>query len=317
MIRITARLFAVSVAFIAFLPVAPLHAASLLTYVSATGTDGGSCTAALPCRTVGFALQVTSSSGQINCLDPQYSGTGGSDLLTTPFVITIDCPGVVQPAVANLPLLNFGGTNEVVKIRNLTISGSAGGYPAILFTGSGTLILENCVFENFNASGAGPALDIEPTGPFNLVITNSRISNNAAGVLIQPGTGGSVTATLDGVTIVENNGGGLKTDTINGPINLAISNSTISKNGGNGINAVGSAGGQNVLQLTHDVIAYNSVAGVQANGASAAVLVNNTSILNNATGATSLIANGRILTYGNNSIVGLSGSGFTGNTSLQ
>ena len=85
------------------------------------------------------------------------------------------------------------GTNQVVKIRNLTFSGAAGGYPAIQATGSGTLILENCVFENFTASGAGPALDIEPNGAFNLVVTNSRISNSAAGVVIKPAAGGTVT----------------------------------------------------------------------------------------------------------------------------
>src|SRR5580704_12465452 len=315
MIRITARLFAVSVAFIAFLPVAPLHAASLLTYVSATGTDGGSCTAALPCRTVGFALQVTSSSGQINCLDPQYSGTGGSDLLTTPFVITIDCPGVVQPAVANLPLLNFGGTNEVVKIRNLTISGSAGGYPAILFTGSGTLILENCVFENFNASGAGPALDIEPTGPFNLVIRNSRVSNNAAaGVLIKPAAGGSVTATFDGVTIT-NNAGGLRTDTTNGAVRVDISNSTINNNANNGVIAIGGAGGQNVMNLSRNVIASNGQVGIEVSGTTAGAIVDTTLLDSNTLGALSAVSSGRILTYQNNRIVGSPGTGFTGTAS--
>jgi len=39
--------------------------------------------------------------------------------------------------------------------------------------------------------------------------------------------------------------------------------------------------------------------------------------LNNLTGATSVVAGGRVVTYGNNSIVGSSGSGFTGTASLQ
>jgi hypothetical protein len=75
--------------------------------------------------------------------------------------------------------------------------------------------------------------------------------------------------------------------------------------------------GDNILELIHDVIASNGVAGVQANGNSAAVLVNNTSILNNATGATSVVNGGRLLTYGNNSVVGTPGSGFTQSTPLQ
>jgi hypothetical protein len=151
----------------------------------------------------------------------------------------------------------------------------------------------------------------------NLVITNSRISNSAAGVLLKPSAGGAITATIDGLTVADNAGGGIKTDTTNGAINLAISNSTISKNAGNGLDAVGGAGGQNMLELIHDVVASNGTAGIQANGTNAGVLVNNTSILNNLTGATSVVGGGRILTYGNNSIVGSAGSGFTGTASLQ
>jgi hypothetical protein len=314
MIQVTAKLFAVAAVLAMCLPVQPSSAGNV-SYMSATG--GGACTAASPCDTFVSALaSLLPGGGRVLCLEPvadTFSFTLGGEGNAE---IDVDCPaGSWAGNIAGAPIFTFAQPNLTLTFRNMSFNGVGGATSAIKVGqgGSGTLIFENCVFENFS----GTVFDVEPSGAFNLVIKNSRISNSAAGVLIQPATGGSVTATFDGVTIVENNGGGLKTDTINGPINLAISNSTISKNGGNGINAVGSAGGQNVLQLTHDVIAYNSVAGVQANGASAAVLVNNTSILNNATGATSLIANGRILTYGNNSIVGLPGSGFTGPASLQ
>jgi hypothetical protein len=76
-----------------------------------------------------------------------------------------------------------------------------------------------------------------------------------------------------------------------------ISNSTISQNAGKGLNAVAS-GEQNVLELVHDVIASNGTAGVQAVDAGAAVPVNNT-------------------VYDSNSIVGPSGSGFTGLAAQQ
>ena len=90
----------------------------------------------------------------------------------------------------------------------------------------------------------GIALDIEPTGAFNLVVKNSRVSNStAAGVLIKPAAGGSVTATFDGVTIT-NNAGGLKTDTTNGAVRVDISNSTISNNANNGLIAIGGAAGR-------------------------------------------------------------------------
>jgi hypothetical protein len=315
MIRIVAKLFAVTIILTAFFNVGPPLAAAPLTFVASNGSDANPCTAAQPCATLTQAFNSIVSGGQVICLNPTGFPISETTFGSASFSLTIDCAGTVVPQAGFG--VAFTAANQVFKIRNLTFDGTlASAGPAISVTGSGTLILENCVFENLT----GVALDIEPTGALNLVITNSRISNNTAGVLIKPASGGSVTATFDGVTIADNTGGGVKTDTTNGAINLAISNSTISKNAGNGLNAVGGAFGafgDNILELVHDVIASNGTAGVQANGTSAAVLVNNTSILNNATGATSIVAGGRILTYGNNSIVGTLGSGFTSSTPLQ
>jgi hypothetical protein len=309
MVRVIAKVFAVTVALTALLFGTPLRAAPF-TWVSSTGTSSGPCAIAQPCPNLFDALGSTDAGGQVSCLNSPGIDEGSIFLNNS---ATIDCLGV-HTGFGGDPQITLAATGQVFKIRNLTFTGTGGGTPtAIKVTGSGTLILENCVFENFS----GTALDIEPNGPFNLVITNSRMSNSGSGVLIKPAAGGAVTATFDGVTIAENSGGGIKTDTTNGAINLAISNSTITKNGGNGLNAIGGAGGQNMLELIHDVIASNSVAGVQANGTNAAVLVSNTSILNNLTGATSVVAGGRVVTYGNNSIVGSSGSGFTGTASLQ
>ena len=168
--------------------------------------------------------------------------------------------------------------------------------------------MENCAF----VDGTGTAIDIEPNGPLNLVIKNSRISNNASGVLIKPAAGGSVTATFDGVTIDDNSGGGLKTDSTNGAIRVDISNSTITKNAGNGINAVGPGGPTtNIVNLSHDVIASNGSAGIQANGANAGAFID-TTLLNLNSIAISIVNSGKVFTYGNNRIIGSPGFGFTG-----
>jgi hypothetical protein len=307
MTRIIAKLFAVAVVLTAFLHVGPLHA-SPFAFV-ATGGSGLTCGSTSPCASIADALTVVDAGGEVFCLDSTVFLSGG---FTYSSSVTIDCPGVFLLVDNESAALVLTG-NQAVTIRNLTVRSESGAFPAVKVIGSGTLNIENCIFERMN----GTALDIEPNGAFNLVVTNSRISNSAAGVVIKPAAGGSVTATFDGVTIADNTGGGVKTDTTNGAINLAISNSTISKNAGNGLNAVGGAGGQNLLELIHDVIASNGTAGIQANGANAAALVNNTSILSNLTGATSVVAGGRILTYGNNSIVGSAGSGFTGPAALQ
>ena len=216
-----------------------------------------------------------------------------------------DCPGASM-----LGEIVFFGNSVVLKFQHMGFSSSN----VISFqSGGGTLIFEDCVLED----GAGTALDIEPTAPFNLVVTNSRISNNAAGVLLKPAAGGSVTATFNGLTIDGNSGGGLKTDTTNGQVSVDISNSTISNNAGNGMNAVSGAGGTNMLNIKNSVISRNGSAGIQANGTNAAALVNNTLLDSNTAGATSAVGGGRILTYGNNSIVGTPGSGFIGSAPLQ
>jgi hypothetical protein len=312
MTRIIAKLFAVTLVLTAFLHAAPLQAAQPVAYLSSTGS-GFACTAAQPCASIFSAQATLVSGGQISCLNPPTLNSDiGLDFFGAGLSFVVDCVGVFVPGGSGAGLA-FSGANQLIKIRNLTFSGSGGSFPAIQATGSGTLILENCVFENMS----GTALDIEPTGAFNLVITNSRMSNSGSGVLLKPAAGGSVTATFDGVKIVDNTGGGLKTDSTNGVVSVDISNSTISKNAGNGLNAVSGGGAINVLSLKSDVIAQNGAAGIQANGAFAAILVNNTLLDNNTIGATSSVSGGRILTYGNNSIIGPVGSNFTGTTPLQ
>jgi hypothetical protein len=126
-----------------------------------------------------------------------------------------------------------------------------------------------------------------------------------------------LSAVFDHVNISNNTGGGIKIDTTNGPVTLDITDSIISNNGGNGINAVGGAGGFAILNIHNSVIAKNATAGVQVNGATAAAMIDTTLLESNANGATSVVAGGRLLTYGNNRVVGSAGSGFTGTAGLQ
>jgi hypothetical protein len=148
-------------------------------------------------------------------------------------------------------------------------------------------------------------------------IQDSTITQNGSGILVAPTGSASVSVSIDRSRIENNNGGGMKTDTSSGAINASISDSSVSFNAGNGLNAVSLAGAVNMLNIIRDDIASNGTAGVQVNGTNAAAIVNNTVLDSNTTGATSVVGGGRILTYGNNSIVGSSGSGFTGSASLQ
>jgi hypothetical protein len=298
MIRATVKLCIVVAA---VLPTVPSYAENV-GYVSANGS-GDSCTATAPCASVADALN-TGSPARVICLN-------GSDVSNSsvsfggPATVDIDCP---QGYLAQFSVLHFATT---LRVRHLGFRN--GGFSSqIVFQGGGTLILEDCVFSD----SPGTALDIEPNGPLNVVIKNSRISNSGSGILFKPAASGTIKATLDHVTITGNNGGGIKSDSTNGVVNLDISDSEISNNPGNGINLVGSAN-QNMLNLSRTVIAKNGVAGLQVNGATTAALVDTTLFDTNTSGATSVVGGGHVLTYGNNHIVGSAGSGFTGTAPSQ
>jgi hypothetical protein len=303
MIRTTAKLCGVVIALAALLTTGPSHAFDTIAYVSATGS-GTACTAAQPCPDIGTAVQSTASPMHVVCLNGS-SVVGFSSGLAN-LTADVDCPaGIIGSA-------GFSGANQALKFRHVSFyNGGSQSGTELKISGNGSLILEDCTFTN----AVGVALDIEPNGPLNIVIKNSRISNGGSGILLKPAAGGSIKVTLDHVTITNNTGGGVKTDTTNGLVTLEITDSEISNNGGNGINAVAGPN-QDVVNIKNSIIAGNGVAGVQANGAHAGVLIATTLLDQNVAGATSMVSGGQIFSYGNNQAIGLLGSGFI-NTPLQ
>jgi hypothetical protein len=305
MIRVIAKLFAVTVALAAFSYIEPVRAEGPVLFVSATG-GGSACTQTAPCASVYEAFLASPSGGRIICMTPVFQNINVNFNINGTYVF--DCPSITWAGAVDV-----SGSNIVVKFQHAGFSGLGTVTSLVKVAGGGTLIFDDCVFEDV----AGIALDIEPTGALNLVIKNSRVSNNtAAGVLIKPASGGSVTATFDGVTIT-NNAGGLKTDTTNGPVTVDVFNSNISKNANNGLVALGGAGGNNMVTVKNSVIGSNGQAGIEVIGGTAAVLVNNAVLDSNTGGALVTASMGRILTYGNNSTIGTPGTGFTGTVPLN
>ena len=306
MIRTTAKICVAAAALAAALPVAPSHAENFA-YVSADGS-GNACTAAQPCATITAVWVFIGASVPLRvvCLNGSAPDVGVADLNKGNVSVDIDCP---QGFIQHFGTTNFA-VNSTVRIRHLGFIGGVPNLTApnhILILGSGTLILEDCTFED----APDAALDIEPNGPLNVVIKNSRISNNAGGILLKPNGGGSIKATLDHVTITNNTAGGIRTDSTNGVVNLDVSDSEISHNGANGINAIAGTN-QNIVSVRNSVIAQNGDAGLQSNGANAGILVSATLLDQNAAGATLVVGGGNLFTYGDNDVVGPIGSGFTG-----
>src|SRR5262249_33847663 len=156
----TMKVCIAAAALVAALPAAPSYAQNYA-YVSAIGS-GTACTASQPCSLVATAFK-TALPVQVVCLN----GTAPDEIGTTfnqPNVsIDVDCP---QGHMSNVA---FEALNTTARFRNVTFKSSVFS-THIFFEGSGTLILEDCIFQD----ATGIALDIEPKGPLNVVIKNSR-----------------------------------------------------------------------------------------------------------------------------------------------
>jgi Right handed beta helix region len=295
------RLSRIAASFVAlaiiFLPIQPSLAAYLLFSRDGTGT---ACTQSAPCSFLD-TLNFARSFEEIACADGSDAVISHVTSVVITVSVTIDCAGTA----GSIPPLTIDN-GALVTLRNFTMFLSGNAITLI----NGTLILDNVHI--FNSSAAIVA---QPTAPSSLIVRNSVFDNNASGVLLKP-AGARMSAVFDHVTIANNLGGGIKIDTSNGSVTMDITDSVVSNNGGNGINAVGPTN-LNMVSIKNSVITKNGVVGVQANGALAAVLVQTTLFDQNGMGATSAIGGGRVLTYGNNSIVGIPGSGFTGPAALQ
>jgi hypothetical protein len=210
-IKAAAKLCVVVAAVATFLRTTPSHAETAY-YASNTGS-GVSCTLTQPCQLSVAIAQASGASGtgRAICLDAidetQSSGVNIGNQTTE-----VICPQGAQGSIFS------AGPNQTLRVNGLTFLGVQGGLGTLRFTGNGTLILENCAF----VDGSAVALDLEPNGPLNVVIKNSRISNNPSGMLLKPAAGGSITATFDHVTVIDNTGGGIKIDTTNGPVTVDI-----------------------------------------------------------------------------------------------
>ena len=307
----------------------PAYAQFNETWVSHNGNDANQCnTATTPCQTFAGALGMTLAGGQINVLD---AGDFGSVSIQQSVSIVNAVSGtatIIPPVLQQITRggpngqINIvAGANGVVTLRGLTLNAGNNSI-GVLISNANQVNIENCLIMNENAGGiqvvpSTDGLSQTLATSINVNIQDSTITGNGGGIEIAPTTATPISVVIDKTRIKNNTGGGIKAiGTSGGPITVSIADSSLSLNNGNGVNAVSSSNNV-VINLDNDVIASNEIAGVQANGASAAVLVSNTSILDNAAGAISAVGSGRVLTYGNNRIMGSPGTGFSGMASQQ
>jgi hypothetical protein len=229
---------------IATLSAVPAKAQSTRTWVSGVGDDANPCSRTAPCKTFAGAIAKTAARGEIDALDP-----GGFGTLTITKAITIDGgEGQVASVLAAGTTgftINAGSADRVI-LRNLTINGASTGTNGINFVAGLSLSVEHCTIMNFSNVG----INFQPATHASLVLTDGNLEANVGGALI-----GSATTGIS---------------------RLEVMRSSFHRSG------FGVMAAQNSdVQITSSLIASNAGDGAQANGATAQLTLNSTTITNN------------------------------------
>jgi hypothetical protein len=270
------------------------------TWVSGVGDDANPCSRTAPCKTWAGAISKTALGGEIDALDP-----GGFGTVTITKSITLAGDGTLGSILAasvNGILISSGApATTTVRLRNLSINGAGGtggevtGLNGIRMLGGAALHVENCAIFNFTQQGISVETNVAGARVFVKDTTINHVGD--AGILIKPFAPGTVNAALDNVRL-EGNQVGLRVED-NGT--ATVSDSYISGNNTNGVNAVATAAAVNVM-VTRSTIANNVNNGLRSGGALATIFFSSSTITRNGTGI--LASGGALLSLGNNTNVG-------------
>jgi IPT/TIG domain len=291
------------------------------TWVSSFGSDSNTCARAAPCQTFNGAMASTIPGGEINVLDP---GDFGPLTITRAISIYNDAFGVggIIPGPATSGIIINAGVKDVVNMRGLLLDGAtASGTSGIVFNSGAGLNIENCVIQGFSGPGIELLPGVGSASAARFSVHNTSILNNGTGVLIKPTGGIAATAAIQGITINNNLGGGLRVDGTggSGAVNVTIADSSVSFNTSNGINAVSGLGNVTV-DIMRVIVQSNGSSGIQSNqgnGGTASVTVGSSMIRGNIVGVTA-IGGASSLSYSNNQVTGNNSNGsFTGGAVFQ
>jgi Right handed beta helix region len=184
-----------------------------------------------------------------------------------------------------------------VSINGVGITGNTTG---IQFNSGGRLTVEDSVIRNFKGSG----IEVQPSTPIQLFVSNTLVSDNQANG-IEVSSAFSAGVDLSHVRAVGNTSSGLSffaTGT-SAVVNVTVSDSVLSGNGEDGIFAtvLGGTSRTNVM-VRNCTISRNATNGLEVGLPGTTLWFTRTSVTENGTGW--INANGVLLTFGDNEIVG-------------
>ncbi|MGD0858473.1 MAG: right-handed parallel beta-helix repeat-containing protein [Terracidiphilus sp.] len=259
------------------------------TWVSHTGNDSNSCTAASPCLTFAAAYAKTAAGGEIDALDAGDFGPvtvthaitidGGSNQLATIFLGSSNTSGITVSA----------GYSSTVTLRNLSIHGTGlyNGQAGINVASAQALHIEHCAMANVEYG-----LETSSFSTLvNIFIDDTVVRDSYIGLYLN----GTSNISISGSRVLNNTFGLL---TYGPSMNASISNSDVSGNLYEGIYALYES---NVF-VANSTVTNNQGVGVYACGLSTLTL-SSTSFYNNPNGAVADCSGG-VNSFKNNPITG-------------
>jgi hypothetical protein len=297
---------------------ASAHAQANRTFVSGMGNDSNDCSAGFPCRSFTRAVSVTNAGGEVTMLDP--AGYGAVTITKSISIINDGGgeAGITETGANQDAIRVTAGASDVVTLRGLTLNGVGTGRSGIVFTGGGTLNIQNCVLRDFSQAGIlyEPTISLASTVS-TITVFDTIVSNNNgtfAGIVflpisIAPGPV-TVNAYLGRVQVVGNTPSGILADAGNlsagDSLNVTIADSDISgQRTGSGVQIPTVSSDATVIlvntQLTNNLTGFKTLSPGNS-------YISGSTISGNGTGF-SLAGGGVLNTFGNNYITDATNTG--------
>ena len=124
--------------------------AQLRVFVGRSGSDANPCTFALPCLTAQHAHDVMPAGGEIRMLDP---GAYGTLTITKSVTVHGDGYGGLGNNAAVSAVTVAAGVSDTIALRGLIINGFGVGLTGVVINSGGSVVVDNCVIENFTSAG--------------------------------------------------------------------------------------------------------------------------------------------------------------------
>jgi hypothetical protein len=185
------------------------HAQATRTWVSGVGDDANPCSRTAPCKTFQGAINKTAGGGQISVLDP--GGFGSVTITKSISIVAEGDLGSILVSSGSGITVNAGATG-VVYLRNLDIAGIGASQSGINIVRAAAVHVSNTSIHGFNSAGTGISV-VPSLSPVDVVVSDSRITDNVNGIRVRPTGGQRVNVMLDNVTIANHSGNAIETFT--------------------------------------------------------------------------------------------------------